>query len=118
MNISISKSERFVTQVYRKPTNTNVLLNFQAIAPDKWKKSVLRCFLNRAYKLCSTEDLFNKEVITIRNTFKLNGYPTAFIDSVINTLTTELDNNINQDKYTATVSKDNNEVTRIYMVLP
>ena len=64
--------------VYRKPTDTNVVLNFDAVAPDKWKSGLINCLLHRAWRVCSSSDLFNVEVEKLRSIFSKNGYPNAF----------------------------------------
>ena len=69
--------------VYRKPTNTNVILNFHAIAPTQWKAGLIFCMLHRAWKVCSSMTLFNAEVSTLRDIFGENGYPTVFFNRVV-----------------------------------
>lgn len=34
--------------VYRKPSNTNVILNYSALCPHTWKLGLITCFINRA----------------------------------------------------------------------
>ena len=48
----------FETFVYRKQTNTDLILNNKAVCPDKWKTGLILCFLNRAWKICSSYVLF------------------------------------------------------------
>ena len=50
------------TWVYRKPTNTNLFLNFNAMCPTKWKSGLIFCLLNRAKSICSSNFLFDNEV--------------------------------------------------------
>lgn len=51
------------TWVYRKSTNTNVMLNFHAIAPLKWKRALISCLLYRASLfVCSSDLYFQREV--------------------------------------------------------
>ena len=50
------------TWVNRKPTNTNLILNFNALCPTKWKSGLILCFLNRAKRIYSSDFLFDKEV--------------------------------------------------------
>ena len=48
LDVSVSQSDGFYnTQVYRKPTNTGVLMNYECMAPTKWKKALIKCLLNR-----------------------------------------------------------------------
>ena len=117
VEISISDNEYFETTIYRKPTNTNVLINFQAMAPKKWKSALLKCFLNRAHKICSTKELIHNEVNNIRRIFKSNGYPEEFVDTTIAAYAKKLDDTTNETNNEA-VSKVNAEEKKAYMVLP
>ena len=71
------------TWVYRKPTNTNLILNFNALCPIKWKSGLILCFLNRAKRICSSDFLFDKEVSMLKKMFLNNGYPSSFFDKIL-----------------------------------
>ena len=71
--------------VYRKPSNTNVILNFAAVCPWKWKSGLITCFINRAYTVCSTWQLFHSEMTRLRNIFRENGYPSKMFDRCLGT---------------------------------
>ena len=73
----------FETWVYRKPTNTNVLLNAFAFCPSEWKRGLVYCFLNRAWTICSSREIFNQEVIKLKDIFVKNGYTLAFFDKIL-----------------------------------
>ena len=45
--------------IYRKKTDTNVLLNFDAVTPIKWKEGLIFCLLHRAWTVCSNTELFS-----------------------------------------------------------
>ena len=75
--------------VYRKPTNTNVLLNFSAVCPKIWKIGLIKCFLNRAYVVCSSWSLFHKEILTLRDVFSNNGYPIDLFEKCVNQFLTK-----------------------------
>ena len=47
--------DRFDTWTWRKPSNTGLLLNFNAFCPKIWKKGLILCLLNRAKITCSTD---------------------------------------------------------------
>ena len=51
----------YETCVWRKPTNTGVLLNFSAICPT-WKTGLITCLLHRAKFVCSNCELYTREV--------------------------------------------------------
>ena len=71
------------TSVYRKPTHTGVFLNFKSIAPMQWKNGLIYGMLHRAYLICSSTNLFNKEVDKLRAMFINNSYSVAFFNKVV-----------------------------------
>ena len=68
------------TTVFRKKTDTGVVLNYTAIAPSKWKKSLVKCFLHRAHLVCSDIYSRNEEINKLREVFKKNNYPDEFFE--------------------------------------
>ena len=75
--------DKFDTWTWRKPSNTGLLLNFNAFCPNIWKKGLILCLLNRAKIICSTDYLFQKEVAYLKNVFYSNGYPISFFNKVL-----------------------------------
>ena len=71
-------NDQINTWVYRKETNTNVVMNFNDVAPTSWKAGLIYCLLNRAFSICSSRYLFNVEVTNLKNMFIDNAY-TFFI---------------------------------------
>ena len=55
------KNNQFESWVYRKPTNTGVVLNYHAVAPRRWKKSLVTCMLMRALRVSSSLKYFQYE---------------------------------------------------------
>ena len=96
--VSLS-NDGFSTTVYRKPTHTNVFLNFNAIAPTNWKFGLIFGALHRAYKICSSQVLFNLEVSILRNMFWRNGYSHGFFTKVLDKFNDarNLNRNLNVD---------------------
>ncbi|MCG8430365.1 MAG: hypothetical protein MJA29_04255, partial [Candidatus Omnitrophica bacterium] len=72
------------TEVYRKPTFTGLLLNANAICPQKWKLGLMQCLLHRAYTICSSWSLFAKEVTFLEKLFSQNGYANHVFQSCVN----------------------------------
>ena len=70
------------TWVYRKSTNTNVIMNFHDIAPKSWKVGLAYCFLNRAFTVCSSSLLFQREVEILKSVFLKNSYTSSFFRKV------------------------------------
>ena len=71
------------TWVSRKPTHTNLLLNFNAFCPLKWKSGLILRFLNRAKLICSNISLFEQEIEKLKTMFKANDYPGRFFDKIL-----------------------------------
>ena len=83
LDVSISiKDTGYDTKVYRKPTNTGVLMHFESMAPLKWKKTLVKCLLNRALRLSSTFDNLISEIETITSCLERNGYPDQFVKNI------------------------------------
>ena len=99
LDTSVSvKEDKFDFKVYRKPTNTGVVLNFNAMAPRKWKTSLIRCLLTRALKLSSSWELFQTEISVIKEILNKNSYPTVLVEKKIAEFITEQD--INPSSFT------------------
>ena len=85
IGIEIVKNRtKLETQVYRKPTNTGLLLHFQRHTDKCYKDSLLKTMIHRAYALLSTTEAFNTECAKLHSIFSCLEYPTSLIDSAIN----------------------------------
>ena len=79
----IKNGTKLETQVYRKSTNTGLLLHFNSHTDKRYKDSLLKTMLHRAYALSSTTEAFNEECAKLRSIFSHLNYPWSLIDSVI-----------------------------------
>ena len=71
------------TTVYRKKTNNDIYLNWNAFAPISWKRGTLRVLLQRAYLVCSTETYLKEEFTHLENvSMEKNNYPKYIIKQV------------------------------------
>ena len=59
------------------PENTSGL-------PEKYKTSLIKTLVYRAYNICSTWELFEVEIRRIRKNLCNNGFPLTIIDKIIN----------------------------------
>ena len=71
------------TSVYRKPTNTGLLLHFHSHVDRRYKTSLLRTMVDRANRLSSTKELFELECKELRSIFSKLKYPNELVDSTI-----------------------------------
>ena len=79
----IKNGTKLETRVYRKPTNTGLLLHFNSHTDKSYKDSLLKTMLHRAYALSSTTQAFDEECAKLRSIFSQLDYPWSLIDSVI-----------------------------------
>ena len=68
LDVSIKvNNDKIETWIWRKPTHTGLLLNYNAYCPKKWKSGLISCLLHRAKLICSNNLLFLNEVGLLRN---------------------------------------------------
>ena len=91
------KEQGFQIEVYRKPTNTDVVMNYESSAPMKWKKALISCLLTRAYNISSTFSLFTTEVEKIKAIFGKNSYPSSMVNQCVDTFISK--RNITNEKF-------------------
>ena len=56
----------YETDVYRKPTNSVNCLSGKSECPDRYKRSVVRAYVHRAFKHCSTWAALHQELQRVR----------------------------------------------------
>ena len=71
------------TKVYKKPTDTGLLLHYQSHVDVRYKQSLLKTMLNRAFKLSSNWQLFHLECERLTATFSRLRYPVPLLQSTI-----------------------------------
>ena len=74
---------KLTTTVYRKKTKNNIYLNWNALAPDSWKRGTLRTLVQRTYLVCSTETYLKEEPSHLEKVFiEKSNYPKYVIKKV------------------------------------
>ena len=63
---------------YTKPTDTGLVMNFYALAPKKYKKSVVSGFVHRIYRACSSWSYFHQSLEKAKKILRENQYPEKF----------------------------------------
>ena len=71
------------TQVYRKPTNTGLLLHFQSHTDLRYKKCFIETMVHRAKELSSTHQTFVDECRHLTSMFDHLGYPSSLVICII-----------------------------------
>ena len=72
------------TSTYRKPTFTGVMLNWNSLTSIKYKTGLIRCLLDRSFKICSSERQKDIEMEQLRILLLKNNYPKQIIEKEFN----------------------------------
>ena len=62
MSLSSNNDFSLITNVYRKPTDTKIILNFHAVCPWIWKCDLIKSLLNSAFIDCNIWCVFHEEI--------------------------------------------------------
>ena len=73
-------SGKFQTSVYRKPTFSGVLTNFESFLPISYKYNLISTLLHRGFMICSSYRTLHFEIMKIKQIFRSNGYPKNVLD--------------------------------------
>ena len=76
-------SNKLETQVYRKPTNTGLLLHFQSQTDLRYKRCLIKTMAHRAKELPSTYQAFVDECGHLKSFFHRLGYPSSLVNCII-----------------------------------
>ena len=60
---------------YRKPTDTGLIMNYHALAPKRYKRSVVSGFVHRIFRACSTWNLFHESLEKAKKILERNQFP-------------------------------------------
>ena len=81
LDVHIDASDKtFVTTVFRKPTDAGRCMSGDSECSDKYKDSVVRAYIIRAIKHCSTWPLLHQELQRVRQLLVNNRYTHKDID--------------------------------------
>ena len=95
---------------YCKPTDTGLIMNYHASAPNFYKNSVLKCFVHWVYRACSSWENFHDSMDKVKIILQQNQYPQNFYAPIIsNTIEKVVSPKVNQkyQKEDATSQKNN-----------
>ena len=56
-------SDHLRSPVYRKPTNTNLYINWFSYSPTNWKVGTFTNLVRRAVNICSDEGILKTELL-------------------------------------------------------
>ena len=75
---------------YTKPTDTGLIMNFHALAPKRYKRSVVSGFVHRIYRSCSEWKAFHESLEKAKKVLDNNQYPSAFYEPIIHDTLTKI----------------------------
>ena len=79
----IKENGRLTSSTYRKPTFTGLGLDFLSYSPFIYKINSIMTLINRAYNVCSSFILFDREIKFLENFFITNGFPNNIFNNCI-----------------------------------
>ena len=71
------------TSLFRKETFSGLLMQYDSFVPMTYKKSLINGLIHRAWKICSSEELFQTELTNIKHLLLSNGFPSKLINRQI-----------------------------------
>ena len=84
LDVLVTRADvKFKTTVFRKKTNTGLYIKWSSLCPVKYKRNLVSCLLDRAYRICNSYKAMHIEFETITDMLLRNGYPLPFIQNQI-----------------------------------
>ena len=84
LDIEISHvGNRLSSTWYVKPTDTGLIMNYHALAPKRYKKSVVQSFVHRIHRCCSTWENVTSSIQRAKEVLEKNQYPAQFYEPII-----------------------------------
>ena len=102
-----NRSNILNTTTYHKSTYSGLLLNFDSFTSRFYKISLLKCLIDRAYKINNTWASFHNDVTKIKETLKRNSFPPFLIDKITKSYLNKVHSNSDQ-------SNPESDKTRFY----
>ena len=81
--ISGINNQNLTLQTYHKSTYTGLLLNFKSFTSFSYKISLIKCLIDRSFKICNNWNSFHNDIENIKSNLIKNVYPPSLIDKVI-----------------------------------
>ena len=84
LDVSLDGSDGvYQTTVFRKPTDMGRCMNGSSDCPERYKRSVVSAYVNRAMKHCSSWALLHAELRRVKQMLVNNNYPISPVDTCI-----------------------------------
>ena len=76
-------NQNLTLQTYHNLTYTGLLLNFKSFTSFSYKISLIKCLVDRSFKICNNWNSFHNYIESIKYNLIKNTYPPFLIDKVI-----------------------------------
>jgi hypothetical protein len=85
LDVLVAKTSdgKISTSVYRKKTFSGLYMKHDSFVPASFKRSLIYGLLNRAFRICSSHELFQHEITVIKNILLSNGFPSTNINRLV-----------------------------------
>ena len=81
--ISGNNNQNPTLQTHHKSTYTGLLLNLKSFTSFSYKISLVKCLIDRSFKICNNWHSFQNDIESIKSNLIKNAYPPFLIDKVI-----------------------------------
>ena len=72
--ISGINNQNLSLRTYHKSTYTELLLNFKSFSSFSYKISLIKCLIDRSFKICNNWNSFHNDIEKIKSNLIKNGY--------------------------------------------
>ena len=98
----INKNQQLTLQTYHKLTYIGLLLNFKSFTSFSCRISLIKCLIDRSFKICNNWNYFHNDIEIIKSNLIKNAYLPFLVDKGIKKyLSYKLSSNQNQFKDTS-----------------
>ena len=81
--ISGINNQSLTLKTYHKSIYTGLVLNFKSFTSFSYKVSLIKCLIDRSFKICNNWKSFHNDIENIKSNLIKNAYPLFLIDKVI-----------------------------------
>ena len=79
----INKNQQLTLQTYPKSTYIGLLLNFKSFTSFSYRISLIKCLIDRSFKICNNWNYFHNDIEIIKSNLLKNAYPPFLINQII-----------------------------------
>ena len=82
LDVLLDHSESLVTSIYRKATFTGLMTNYFSFTPMKYKTGLVKCLVDRCYKINNTRLGFDNDLTKIFEFLQRNCFPKYILNKI------------------------------------